>query len=120
MLSNIDGMIKVPIFDLTDAIRSDSPPPCNQETLTGSIEWAEGEIPANSYVCIHYIPSWYDHEKHKEIQFNILRIVILSTPRIDWTVYVWYVILICTSIKSDQSPEYWLSTQPKLHERFRT
>ncbi|KAI0738718.1 hypothetical protein BC629DRAFT_1566144, partial [Irpex lacteus] len=72
---------QVPIYDLTQAIRSDNPPACNQETLSGATEWIHGEIPDDSYVCLHYVPGQHDHGTgHKDVQFNLLRVVVMATP----------------------------------------
>lgn len=77
----LNHIATVPIYDLTQAIRSDNPPACNQETLSGATEWIHGEIPDDSYVCLHYVPGQHDHGTgHKDVQFNLLRVVVMATP----------------------------------------
>lgn len=60
-------------------------PMFNQETLVGARVWTGGEIPENSWVCVHYVPSTYTHESHShvDVQWNVLRIVVLAVPRDD-------------------------------------
>lgn len=74
-------VLTVPVYDLTDAVLSNDPPPCNQESLTGAKQWIAGEIPEDSYVCVHYVPGEYVHGGHKDISLNILRVVVLAVPK---------------------------------------
>ncbi len=54
---------------------------CNQETLTGAVEWTGGEIPAGAFVYVHFVPGRREHDDHGhwDIQFNLLRVVVLAT-----------------------------------------
>ena len=52
----------------------------NQEILTGATLWTGGEIEPGSYVCIHYSPSYWLRDGTKEVQWNLLRVVVLATP----------------------------------------
>ena len=70
----------VPIYDLVEALNGDNLPSCNQESLSGATDWEGGNVPANSYVCVHFVPARYTHGKHVDVQFQLLRVVVLGTP----------------------------------------
>ncbi|KAI0825483.1 hypothetical protein BC629DRAFT_1434134 [Irpex lacteus] len=61
----------IPIYDYTDLLNEKELPKFNQELLHGAKVWTRGEIPEDSWVCVHYVPN---------IQWNVLRIVVLALP----------------------------------------
>ncbi|KAI0762064.1 hypothetical protein BC629DRAFT_1443366 [Irpex lacteus] len=56
----------------------------DQYSLREAVERAGSEIPADSFVCIHYVPSVWEHKtttaRHEEVSWNMLRVVVLATP----------------------------------------
>lgn len=74
----------VPIYDLRAAVNSTLDKSLNQCTLREAIDWTDGEIPVDSFVCVHFVPHPYEHKqvvsKHDEIEWTMLRIVVLATP----------------------------------------